>query len=146
MYNSDYYKILLFPNEKLLEIKLEMLTPYVNTSKLRHTYNFFEKNLPSILKSQCFNENNYNFSQEIINTELGHLFEHILLENLCKEKLLNGHKNASFSGYTSWNWKIEKPGNFNIKINIEPADKIYLDSALEKTCELFIRLLNDKSN
>lgn len=146
MYNSDFYKMHIFPNENLLEIKLQMLTPFVTTSNLEHTYSFFKKNLPSILKSKCFNENNYAFSKEILNTELGHLFEHILLENLCKEKLLYGHKSASFSGNTSWNWKKEKLGNFTIKINFDPEDKIYLEKAMEKTCALFIKLLKDKTD
>jgi hypothetical protein len=142
---SDLYKMQIAFQDEAFQIKLLMLTPYVNTSKLNHTYSFFEKNLPSILRSKCYNESNYPFYREIINTELGHLFEHMLLENLCKQKLLHGHKKATFAGNTSWNWKEEKMGVFNITINIKNEDRIYLNAAMKETIDLFQKLLNNNS-
>src|SRR5258706_436221 len=82
-------------------ILMKLNTPIVNTRELPETYQLLETDLPSILRSQCFNELHLPFASEVKSTEIGHLFEHILLEYLCISKLEQGISNrASYSGNT----------------------------------------------
>jgi hypothetical protein len=133
-------------NENTAIINLQMQTPFVTTGNLNYTFKFFEKFLPKILTSTCFNYLNLPFYIEIRNTELGHLFEHILLEKLCEVKLLTGENSATFRGTTTWNWKNEPFGLFHIKINIKNNDINFFDQAFLESCNIFNGLLNYNQN
>ncbi len=141
----DNYKLELKIKGNSIAIKLIMLTPYVNTQKLLHTYSYFKNNLPTILQSDCYNAENLPFNIEIANTELGHLFEHILLEKLCEEKILHGQNEATFSGNTSWNWKKDPYGVFNIFVEIDNSDLNLINNSLLKTCAIFSAFLSNKN-
>lgn len=125
-------------------IKMSLSTPYFHTHALPHTYNVLEENLPTVLDTQCFNDSGFPFDTEVKNTEIGHLFEHILLEYLCQLKIKNGHKKATFRGVTNWNWKKDARGTFYINIDLNPKDVIYLDIAIEKSIILLNKILSQR--
>jgi len=77
-------------------------------------------------------------------TEIGHLFEHILLEYLCQEKLLKGFDKAIFSGNTQWNWKREPRGMFHIYINMPYSDTDIFPEALKKSISLAKMILRNE--
>jgi len=141
----DNYKLDLKIKGNNIVIKLIMLTPYINTQNLQHTKSYFKDNLPSIFNSECYNSENLPFNVEIANTELGHLFEHILLEKLCEEKILTGKEEATFSGNTSWNWTKDPYGVFNIFVEIENSDLEIVKNSLLKTCILFSAFLSNEN-
>lgn len=78
---------------------------------------------PRILRTKCFNSKNIPFSEEVKNTEIAHLFEHILLEYLCQERINSGRKTAQFSGLTLWNWKKDSRGIFHVEITGNKMDE-----------------------
>ena len=119
-------------------IRMKLFTNYISTESLPNTYSTLQRFLPSILDSKCYNEENLEFDEEVKATEVGHLFEHILLEYLTKLKLFYDNKDISFSGTTSWDWNQNEHGVFHIKINAGVKEAYIFEEALEKS----IRLIN----
>jgi len=117
----------------------------VNTSDFPHTYRTLKTFLPSVLTTECFNDENLPFSQEVKSTEIGHLFEHILLEYMCQLKIAKGHKSAVFAGKTRWNWERDPRGTFHIRVNCTLKDVDIFPTALNKTIALMKIILNSKS-
>ena len=71
--------------------------------------------------------------KEVRKTEMGHLFEHILLEYLCMEKMEEGATDVVYNGVTWWDWQKEQEGSFHIQVDCGLADNITLAKALGKT-------------
>ncbi len=123
------------------KIDMKVFTSTVNTREIPWTYAFLKQSLPSILHSTCYNDEKIPFSVEVTRTELGHLFEHILLEYLCREKLRKGCEEAVFSGRTNWNWEREPFGLFHIIIDMGADDHDIFPQALQKTILLTKQLV-----
>ncbi len=121
-------------------------TSIINTRDIPFTYTILEKQLPSILIAQCFNDEGLPFSQEVKMTEIGHLFEHIMLEYLCILKLANGHSKATFRGETNWNWKRDLRGTFHIHINAGIKHEEIFDEALTNSIELLVKIMGTSLN
>ena len=114
---------------------------HIFTTRLPATTNVLAAHLPSVFDCQCFNDANKDFEDESKNTELGHLFEHILLEYLCMEKLEKGHTEAVYEGVTNWNWQKEKFGTFNIEITAGLEDIEIIERAFRKSVNLLNKIL-----
>lgn len=125
-----------------LKISMHCKTPYLTTNFLPKTTKILKQTLPTVLLTECFNSQNLPFAEESKNTEIAHLFEHILLEYLCLEKISQGHSSACFSGRTHWNWIKYPKGSFFITITIEKTDLKFLSAALEKSISLLEKILN----
>lgn len=108
----------------------------VNTAHIPFIVDLLKMNLPNVLLTKCFNDDNLPFREEVRNTELGHLFEHILLEYLCQLKIAKGHSKASYAGRTRWNWVKDPRGKFHIHLNCGMRDSDILPAAIEKTVTL----------
>lgn len=121
-------------------INMELFTPFFDTQNLPLTYSILKKRLPRILHSKCFNENNLPFSKEVRRTELGHLFEHILLEYICELKRLNGELNPIHNGLTSWNWEKKSIGTFKITLDAGRKDEVIFRQALQKSVVLMAEI------
>src|SRR5438445_4800911 len=89
---------------------------HLTTAHYPEMKHFFSTELKSILHCRCFNHGHLPFAEELLDTEIGHLVEHVLLEYLCQEKLKLGHALAEYSGRTYWDWKKNAPGSFRIRI------------------------------
>lgn len=139
--NAKAYQLAVKNSNRGTSIKMSLYTNYYHTNSLPKTNTILEDILPQVLKTQCFNELNLPFDSEVRNTEIGHLFEHILLEYLCQEKIANGYKRASFRGVTKWNWRKDAKGTFNIVIKVNPSDIIFFQYALEKSIKLLDKIL-----
>jgi hypothetical protein len=114
----------------------------VLSSSFPATYEVLEQSLPSIFACKCFNDAGRPFKEEVMDTEIAHLFEHIVLEYLCKNKLAAGADNASFRGETSWNWHIDPRGTFYIWINAGFADTFSFNQACQEAIMLFNQILD----
>ncbi len=115
---------------------------HLDTKNLPLTYSLLKKNLPSILNSECFNNGNLPFSVEVKKTQLGHLFEHIMLEYICDLKIKGGAKKIIVSGRTIWNWKKADIGTYNIIINVGSKDYDIFLNAFEQSLSLFELIIN----
>jgi hypothetical protein len=141
-YQSSLFNLSLKHSIQTLRIVMDCRTSLLTTRFLPKTHKILKKVLPSVLLTECFNEENLPFSIEAKNTEIAHLFEHILLEYLCLEKIAKGFSSASFSGRTHWNWIKYPKGSFFITITMEKTDLTFLPSALEKSITLLEKILN----
>jgi hypothetical protein len=144
-YLSDQFSLHVGTWKKRTNIDMNLFIPNVNTRDFPHTLNFLKDNFPSVLKTQCFNYKNLSFDKEVQATEIGHLFEHILLDQLCIQKIKIGFNKVSYSGRTSWNWEIDKKGIFHISINANKDDILLLGSALKETISLVEKLIKEES-
>jgi hypothetical protein len=126
-------------------IEMQLLKQIVNTRDLPDTYAVLKRMLPTVLQSQCFNDQKIPFSREVKSTELGHLFEHILLEYLCLQKMAQGCRSATFNGVTNWNWKKDKWGTFHIMVDAGYKDLPIFSRAMEKTIHLMHILLEQSA-
>lgn len=125
---------------------LVMYSPVISTERLPQTTSVLKSELPTIMNSMCFNPKNLPFSEEVKNTETGHLFEHILLEYLCEEKSKDGGSNFMFEGNTDWNWQKFPEGYFDIYIKYKEKVPYYFNRALDNTISLFRTILNTSNN
>jgi hypothetical protein len=116
----------------------------VNTSHIPYIVDLLKINLPNVLLTKCFNDDNLPFQDEVRNTEIGHLFEHILLEYLCQLKIAKGFNRASYAGRTRWNWIKDPKGKFHIQLNCGIKDADILPLAIEKTVTLMTIIMKEE--
>lgn len=118
------------------KITMTLFGSILTTDKLPATYTVLSKMLPQIFTSKCFNDDKLPFEQEVRRTEVGHLFEHVLLEYLCDYKIAKGFKDVAYSGQTCWNWRKDPYGVFHIYITSGYEDADIFPLALGKTIQL----------
>lgn len=135
-YTSTFFNLDFNVGDGTVLISMQMQTPIINTSQIAGTSDLLKSYLPSVLQTKCFNDAKVPFDVEVNRTEFGHLFEHILIEALCIEKINSGADYAEFSGRTTWDWYKNPTGSFLIKISIQKSDLVFLPKALRKTIRL----------
>lgn len=135
-YEDDIFSIDVKRGKTRTTMYMQVFTSVVNTKHIPTVYSVLKKLLPSVLSSKCFNDDNLPFALEVKATEIGHLFEHILLEYLCQARLLQGAESAVYSGYTSWNWHKDPWGTFHITVKSGEKDRAIFEEALIKTIQL----------
>lgn len=141
-----FYQLAAKETRSMWMIELTVSTYYINTKTLPSTFTILSKYLPSIFYCDCYNDDHTPFHEELKHTELGHLFEHMLLEYLCMERIDAGHGNAEFSGRTSWNWVRETRGKFHIKIHKSDEYAPYFIQAIKKSISLLNLILYSSSD
>lgn len=122
-------------------IAMVLKTPTVNTYAIEPTYSILEKSLPSILHSTCFNDAKLPFAQEVLHTEIGHLFEHIILEYLCELKVAKGYNDPIHNGVTEWDWLRDTRGTFHIRIDAGVENTKLFFEALSMSISLLEEIL-----
>lgn len=123
------------------QIIMDVLYNQLNTQEIPSILDMLQENLPTVLTTICYNDLGLPFAEEVLNTEIGHLFEHILLEYLCLFKLQKGAKRATYAGRTNWNWTRDPLGRFHIHLNCGKKDADILPGALEQTVSLMKLIL-----
>lgn len=121
----------------LLKIEIVFRTRSFKTYGRPELVQYVLSRVPSLLTCRCINEKHLEFSDEIWNTEFGHLFEHILLEYISQIKADLHHIYEKVSGTTSWNWTKTPRGHFIIEIRPGFVTDAILSEALNKTINLF---------
>ncbi len=146
IYSSPFFQLSLRHRVQTLRMIMNCNTPILSTYQLLKTSGILKKRLPTVLLTECFNEHSLPFKTEVKNTEIAHLFEHILLEYLCLEKIAAGFSSASFSGRTHWNWLKYPRGSFFISITMEKTDLQFLPLSLQKSILLLEEILNSAAS
>jgi hypothetical protein len=136
IYESDIFSLRIFPCRNRVKLTMALTCGITSTSDIPDTLSILNKHCPDVLTTTCLNETNHSFRQEVVSTEIGHLFEHILLENLCQAKLMSGSGSATFNGRTDWDWNTDPQGVFHITVRISKNDWRILSIALRKTIAL----------
>jgi len=140
-YSSSHFSLAMRQVKKNTKFIMNLKSDIISTHDLPDTQSILKQILPSIFKSTCYNEYKYTFKKEVTKTEIGHLFEHILIEYLCLYKISEGCEEAEYSGLTKWNWKLHPKGSFHITVSAGRDDVVILSSALEKSIMLINRIL-----
>ncbi len=145
-YDTPYFSLKIAQKTLHSAIFMQLHTAVVTTRELPQTFGILKRNLPRVLKTECFNSRNLPFSVEVRNTEVGHLFEHIMLTHLCQFKLARGWEEAVFNGETVWNWKCESRGSFRIYIDVGLDDAFIFSKALDKSIYLLYSIFHSASS
>lgn len=140
-YASQAFSLSMRQEEYCTKIIMNLKHNSVNTRNIPLTVKLLKKTLPSVLKSICYNENNYPFSKEVRQTEIGHLFEHILIEYLCLIKISLGYDDVEYSGLTKWNWFTYPRGSFHITVSAGSNDGLLFKEAMNRTIYLTQEIL-----
>ncbi|MDO8659467.1 MAG: hypothetical protein Q7K54_02590 [Candidatus Parcubacteria bacterium] len=140
-YQNKLLTLTIDQSNKATDIFMQMLVPVMGTGDIPKAYHILKKYLPNILRAKCFNRDNYPFHIEVKNTEIGHLFEHILLQYLCDQKTSEGIKNAVHNGITRWDWKRYGKGVFHINVDAGCKEKEILNIALNKSINLINNII-----
>lgn len=140
-YQSGQFSIDLSSMLSKTTMTMRMHVPIANTRDVPGTRDFLHHHFPSVLSTTCFNRDHIPFAEEVQHTELGHLFEHILLDQLCIAKLTDGCDEAVYNGVTSWNWIKEETGVFHITVDIGRKEFRYFIMAFKETVRLLEQLI-----
>ena len=143
---DNLFSLAIIQKQTKTKIIMDLLYNQINTKEIPFIEDLLKENLPSVLAATCYNDLDLPFDEEVRNTEIGHLFEHILLEYLCQNRLAKGAKRATFSGRTKWNWTRDPFGRFHIHLTCGKKDADILPVALEQTVSLMKVLLAYNKN
>lgn len=133
---SPSFSLLISQEVQNTLILMKLNTRAVNTRHIQNITELLQLYCPTVLRTRCFNERNIPFRLEVKATEIGHLFEHILLEELCVNKLACGVRSAVFNGRTNWNWIKEPRGLFHITIDAGFSDQLLFPTALSRAMDV----------
>lgn len=135
-YVSSSFDLYIKLNSSETKLIMNLNLNLINTKDIPLTAPILKKRLPTILRSTCFNEFNNPFYEEVKATEIGHLFEHILIEYICMLKIASGYAAVEYTGLTKWNWLIYPKGTFHITVSAGIKDKKILFAAISRTIKL----------
>lgn len=139
--SNDLFVLDVKVKKRFTKIRMKMIIPLLSTERMPNTIEILKAHLPSILRSKCFNENNYSFSKEVKKTEIGHLFEHMILEYLSLIKISESLSNPIHNGFTDWNWIKDERGVFHITLDAGVEDKYVLSRAISRSAELLNQII-----
>jgi hypothetical protein len=108
----------------------------VRTGDLPQTLVFLRSQFPQVLRTKCFNDHQFSFRKEVRDTEIGHLFEHIVLASMCEHQ-----DEARYEGWTEWDWKKDTRGTFHISLSVGKKEQKALQAAIKFATSLVTRLL-----
>jgi hypothetical protein len=70
--------------------------------------------LPGLARHRCFNEGGRTFAEELADTEVPHLFEHVVLELMAA-----AGSPRSLRGETAWDFKLDGRGVFRVSLEYD---------------------------
>lgn len=139
-YTGKHFTIELFWHAEKTNFTMSVPTLF-STEFLPETYKFIKSHYPDVLKTKCFNPKHLPFASEVKNTQLAHLWEHLFLDILVKDKAkLMGGK-ISHSGVTSWDWHKNPRGTFDVTIDIPMHQWPLVEHAFTKATQIIEALI-----
>lgn len=126
-----------------LHLVMQVAGTAVNTREFPRTLGLLRAYCPLVLATECFNDDNLPFREEVKRTEIGHLFEHLLLTYLCHSKANTAGSRRSYEGKTSWNWKREPWGRFHIYLPDTNARSLEFTTAYRQALRLTDRVMSN---
>lgn len=141
-YHSSLCDVYVAQHSYSSSIRMQVHSPLINTRYLPSTLPLLKTEFPSVLSTECFNERKLPFFMEVEKTEIGHLFEHVLLEYLFISHHTSKNGCPIFSGLTSWNWEKEPWGLFHVQIDAGYKNADSLTEALKKSILLTEKIMS----
>jgi hypothetical protein len=138
---SEFFPLTLDQQTHQAELHMVLEDRCLSTKDMKNVVGFFEKHLPDVLHTKCFNDHKLPFCKEILKTELAHLFEHVILVLLCQAKRKLGYKYSTYKGETIWDWEKNPKGMFSITISVKQKEADILLDVLPKAIELIDQFL-----
>lgn len=138
--SSPSFSLLVTTFHSKTKIEMKVLNGIVKTRNLQKLNEVLGEHVPTIFESKCINKNGLTFEAEVADTQIGHLYEHMVLEFLCQIKVANGYNRAIYSGLTSWNLQAQDRGCFNISLNAGVTDWSYLVYSIRKASFLLNKI------
>ncbi len=99
--------IVFFPRHTRLTVRFRH---HLYSSQVPNLAKTLFQMLPSLREHLCYNRNGLPFAEELTDTEMGHVFEHVMLAVLQQRGL-------HARGQTTWNWQRDSVGTFHVTIN-----------------------------
>ena len=110
-------QICVLPEEKRIELTVQMPDPdRFLTSHIPHLPRLLFRMLPRLGRHSCHNDDGKSFRQECKDTEIAHLFEHLILELQLQAQQ---NPNDYLSGVTEWNWQVDPRGRYRVSVDYE---------------------------
>lgn len=114
---------------------------HLTTQTLPNTVWLLSYYLPAIVNHKCINDENLPFISEAANTEIAHLFEHILIECICREYSKLGDKSVVAKGVTRWHSTRFYEGEFYIDIEVSNLSETIFAIAMERATTIMEKVL-----
>jgi hypothetical protein len=131
------YKIIVEKSAHQIHLHLSLVNTKLTTKSYPKTVEILNRQLPGIFSCKCFNNEKRSFRKEAKNTEVGHLFEHILMENL-----INLHPVVhTCRGETRWDWQRNPLGTFEIELNTLEGYQVVWQEVLLRSMKIFDAIL-----
>ncbi len=127
------------PEQTIIDMALTI--PHVTTATMPQTFLFLEKFAPTVLLTTCHNDLDLSFAEEVKDTELGHLFEHLVLDHLARHDRSDSVMPRIYTGTTDWNWYINPRGTFSITLSVGENEKHRLSEAIDWACAILERII-----
>jgi hypothetical protein len=103
------------------KVKLTVEIPETDAYLTTHAPNMpriLFRMFPYLAAQRCFNQHGKSLRREALDTEVPHLFEHLLLE-IQKQVRRGIRANISITGETEWNWSIDPRGSFHVTVGYD---------------------------
>ncbi|MCR4324961.1 MAG: hypothetical protein NUV69_04725 [Candidatus Curtissbacteria bacterium] len=142
VYHDELFSFSIEDQQLTTFIKMKVHPTFAYTDNFPQTYEVLKQYFPSVLLAKCFNRKRLPFAQEVKDTELGHLFEHLILENLYRIRLSQSVASPVYKGVTEWDWNREPRGTFNITLHAGFRDAEILPRAINKSVELLKKVIS----
>ncbi len=93
-------------------VRVRVSNHLLKTSQIEGFADYLLEELPGLSNHHCHNYNNQPFTQELKDTELAHVLEHVLIELITlKDKSIR-----NLAGSTAWNWRESPRGTYDVEI------------------------------
>ncbi len=140
-YSNKFFSLEVDLRQPQFWATMQLYSDPISTKYIGETNKILERKLPTVFLNQCYNDGKLSFYEEAKNTEIGHLFEHILLEELFLVKKKLNKKFKAIQGKTSWNWVKDPVGRFYIQINPIELEEAQIRACLENSINLTSQIL-----
>jgi len=103
------------PDVRRIKLIVEMPDPdRFLTSQVPHVPRLLFRLIPTLAQHTCHNDLGLSFRQECRQTEIPHLFEHLIIELQSQAQ-----PTELLRGETEWNWRIDPRGRFHVYVDYE---------------------------
>ena len=108
-------EIAVLPEARKITLVVEMPDPdRFLTSQVPHIPRLLFRILPHMEQHKCYNDHDLAFRDECRQTEIPHLFEHLIIELQAQAE-----PTEVLRGETEWNWQIDPRGYFHVTVDYQ---------------------------
>ena len=105
------------PDTRRIKLTVEMPDPdRFHTSQVPHLPRMLFRLFPRLAHHKCDNDLGLSFRQECRQTEIPHLFEHLIMELQAQAQYADV---LILRGETEWNWRVDPRGRFHVYVEYE---------------------------